>query len=230
MRPDHDVIRVLGICGSERPRGNTDLLLEYAAERFASCHSIDMRIIHLRDENIVGPCGLGGDCNTRESVCAIDDGVNGIVQQMCQADGILYGLPVHGFGAAGVMQQFIERAGVGFLRFNRPLANKVAGILVTGRRFSLEAVHTQMVYNVLLNRMILAGSGFPALLRGGAPGSALKDKEGMRALMSTVDRMAGLIQYFREGRKAGLNEALLKFSEKMSDEITSDHVSRKGAR
>ena len=57
MRPDHDVIRVLGICGSERPRGNTDLLLEYAAERFASCHSIDiMRIIHLRDENIVGPC------------------------------------------------------------------------------------------------------------------------------------------------------------------------------
>lgn len=81
MRPDHDVIRVLGICGFERPRGNTDLLLEYAAERFASCHSIDMRIIHLRDENIVGPCGLCGDCNTRESVCAIDDGVNGIVQQ-----------------------------------------------------------------------------------------------------------------------------------------------------
>ena len=82
MRPDHDVIRVLGICGSERPRGNTDLLLEYAAERFASRHSIDiMRIIHLRDENIVGLCGLCGDCNTRESVCAIDDGVNGIVQQ-----------------------------------------------------------------------------------------------------------------------------------------------------
>ena len=82
MRPDHDVIGVLGICGSERPRGNTDLLLEHAAERFASCHSIDiMRIIHLRDENIVGLCGLCGDCNTRESVCAIDDGVNGIVQQ-----------------------------------------------------------------------------------------------------------------------------------------------------
>lgn len=41
MRPDHDVIRILGICGSERPRGNTDLLLEYAAERFASCHSYE---------------------------------------------------------------------------------------------------------------------------------------------------------------------------------------------
>ena len=200
---------VIAICGSERSGGNTDLLLEYATRRFAQ-HSIVMTTIHLRDEGVSGPCGPCGDCNTRERPCTVPDGVASVVQRMRNADGILYGTPVHGFGTAGLMRQFIERSGVGFLRFDRPLANKVAGVVVTGRRFSLEHAYTQIVNNILLNRMILAGSGFPALVRGGAPGSGLQDEEGLRSLDSTVNRMAGLLHYFKEGRRCGVDETFLE--------------------
>lgn len=204
--------KVLALCGSERRNGNTDLLLEYAAKGFAQ-RSIEMTTIHLCDEEISGPCGPCGDCNTRTQPCAVSDGVASVVQRMRNADGILYGLPVHGFGTAGIMQQFIERAGVGFLRFDRPLANKVAGVIVTGRRFGLEQVYTQIVNNILLNRMILAGSGFPALILGGLPGSSLQDEEGLRALDLTVARMAGLLHYFQEGRRCGVDETFLELSQ-----------------
>jgi multimeric flavodoxin WrbA len=87
------------------------------------------------------------------------------------------------------MQVFIEKAGVGHMRFNRPLANKLGGVVVVGRRYSQMAVYEQITSNLLLNRMIIVGSGFPAVLNGGEPGSVLKDTEGVASVIAMVDRM-----------------------------------------
>jgi multimeric flavodoxin WrbA len=112
---------------------------------------------------------------------------------MTAADGIVYVAPVHAFGLAHPMQIFLERAGVGYLRFRRPLANKVGGVVVVGRRYSHAQVHAQLVNNVLLNRMILVGSGYPVLFAGGAPGQALEDQEALAALTCLLDRMVSMI-------------------------------------
>ncbi|MBY8854394.1 NAD(P)H-dependent oxidoreductase, partial [Saccharothrix sp. MB29] len=84
----------------------------------------------------------------------------------------------HGFGTSALMQAFIERSGVGYLRFERPLTNKVAGVIVTGRRYAHTEVYNHLVTNVLLNRMVLIGSGFPAIVYGNQPGDAQYDDEG----------------------------------------------------
>ncbi|MET7296822.1 flavodoxin family protein [Streptomyces griseoloalbus] len=186
---------VLGICGSERAGGNTDLALEYAAG-LVELRGAEFRTIHLRDHPI-SPCSPCGDCNHRDTPCALPDAMPRIVEEMKRADGIIYATPVHGFGLAHLMQIFIERAGVGFLRFDRPLANKVGGIIVTGRRYSEGSVHNQLVDNLLLNRMILVGSGFPALLRNTARTPALADTEGLEAVDRMVERMLDMILLLR---------------------------------
>jgi succinyl-CoA synthetase alpha subunit len=48
--------------------------------------------------------------------------------------GVIFACPVHGFGAPPLMSSFLERIGTGFLRHKRTLTNKVAGVIVTGRR------------------------------------------------------------------------------------------------
>lgn len=181
-------VNILGICGSERPGGNTDLALAHTGELIRA-RGATFDTLFLRDHRI-GPCSACGDCNSRLQRCAVDDDdMPAIVERLSQADGLIYATPVHAFGLAHLMQIFMERAGVGYLRFDRPLANKVGGVIVTGRRYSDTTVHHQLVDNLLLNRMILVGSGFPALLRNAAGPPALTDREGLDALARMVDRM-----------------------------------------
>ncbi|MFJ5774443.1 flavodoxin family protein [Streptomyces sp. NPDC093094] len=181
---------ILGISGSERAGGNTDLALAYAGELVRD-RGAEFQAVYLREHRIL-PCSPCRDCNNRTSPCALPDDMPAIIDRMRQADGIIYAVPVHGFGLAHLMQIFIERAGVGYLRFERPLANKVGGIIVTARRYSDASVHNQLVDNLLLNRMILVGSGFPALLRNTSQEPGLNDREGVDALERMAHRMVDM--------------------------------------
>lgn len=185
-------MNVLGINGSERAGGNTEQALARAAG-IVRARGGEFTEIRLRDKRFL-PCGTCGDCNYRAEPCELDDDMAAIVDEMVRADGIIYATPVHGFGMAHLMQIFVERAGVGYLRFRRPLANKVGGIIVTARRFSDVDVHNQLALNLLLNRMILVGSGFPAVLRGGTRGEALTDVDGVDALDRMVHRMVDMME------------------------------------
>jgi multimeric flavodoxin WrbA len=189
--------KLLAICGSERAGGNTDRALEYVGKIVAR-RGVEFRSIHLRDQAIA-PCGACGDCNFRAGPCVVEDDTAAIVAAMAEADAILYATPVHGFGMAHLMQIFIERAGVGYLRFDRPLANKVGGALVISRRYNDSQVHGQLLLNLLLNRMIVVGSGFPALLRG----DVQEDVEGLEAVDRMVHRLLDMVFLLRERAEAG---------------------------
>lgn len=194
---------VVMIGGSERSSGNTDQLLDLAVQQLA-CRKVSASVYQLRELGMSGGCGACGDCNVRDSPCAVPDGVAEVVDAMSRASGIIYATPVHGFGAASLMQAFIERAGVGYLRFHRPLSGKAGLAIVTGRRFSHEHVHAQLVINMLLNRMVLAGSGFPAVVHGGAPGSWSRDLEGVANVEAALRRMAELVWFLQTTAEQGL--------------------------
>lgn len=188
-------LHIAVITGSERAGGNTDQMAQHIGSLLAP-HHCTADLIHLRDYRIAA-CGSCGECNTRLHRCQIEDDMPAIVDRLCRADAIIYVVPVHGYGMAHPMQIFIERAGVGYLRFQRPLANKVAGAVVTGRRYAHEAVYHQLISNILLNRMILVGSGYPVVIHGGAPGSALRDAEGLASLATLLSRMIGMARLLK---------------------------------
>lgn len=194
------------LTGSRRKNGNTDQVASHIRDLFAS-NGCPAEIVHLRDHRIT-PCGACGECNTRESPCHLDDDMPALVARLRHADGIVYASPVHGYGMAHPMQIFIERAGVGYLRFERPLANKVAGAVVTGRRYAHEAVFHQLVSNILLNRMIIVGSGYPVVLHGGTPGAAMRDAEGLASVRTHVLRMIGMARLLRRTSESLRTECL----------------------
>lgn len=184
------------LSGSERAGGNTEQISEHVQALLVS-RGCSAGITRLRELKIE-PCGRCGQCNTRNTRCHVGDDMPYVIDRLRAADGIVYVAPVHGYGMAHPMQIFIERAGVGYLRFDRPLANKVGGAIVTGRRYAHEAVFQQFVSNLLLNRMIIVGSGYPAVLHGGRPGAALQDDEGLESVRTLIARMAGMARLLRE--------------------------------
>ena len=111
---------------------------------------------------------------------------------MARADAILY-LPVmHAYGTNSRFQAFLERVGYGFLRpRERPLRDKLAAVAVVGRRYGHTAVFSQVVLNVLLNKMVLVGSGFPATFNT----QLVQDTEAEQALRETLDR---LLEHFQK--------------------------------
>ena len=182
---------MLFLNGALRRGGSTegaiDLSLSHLRENFPG---VSVEVIHLCEAKIT-ICDSCYTCDT-EQACWIPDDVQGIVKKMLAADGIIYAFPVHAFGVNSLMQVFLERAGVGFLRFERPLENKVAGIIVTGRRYSHEMAWAQVALNVMLNKMILIGSGFPGIIRndGKLLQKHLRDDEGVRSVKDMLTKMA----------------------------------------
>jgi hypothetical protein len=60
---------------------------------------------------------------------------------------------------------------------------------VIGRRYGHLDVHAQLLHNLLLNRFIVVGSGFPVTIHSGGELGVLSDTEGLDALHRTVDRI-----------------------------------------
>lgn len=198
MSHTQDRLRFVAINGSYRREGNGTDLLEHARDVLAR-EGVDLDIIQLGDHDIRG-CGPCGDCNARTTPCQVRDATADIVDTMASSDGVIFCAPVQGFGLGSKMQAFIERAGVGHLRFDRRLTNKVGLAIVVGRRYSHMSTYNHLVDNLLLNRMIVIGAGFPPIFYGNHPGEALLDEEGIEMLDRALRRMAGLAHVLDQHR------------------------------
>jgi multimeric flavodoxin WrbA len=186
----------MNICvlvGSARKNGLSSQICAVMQERFTS-KGLSGRFIHLADKHIEF-CDADNYC--QYATCAIPDDMPSILDEMRAADGIIYMPVMHAFGTNSKFQAFLERVGYGYLRpLDRPLINKIASIIVVGRRYGHTAVYSQIMLNVMLNKMIVAGSGFPALFLS-MLGGVLDDDEAFEALEQTIDRMLDVHQRFQ---------------------------------
>jgi multimeric flavodoxin WrbA len=208
MMVNRNSATVVAINGSERGRrGSTHAVLERCAV-MAATRGAEVTIVDLVELKI-GPCGPCGDCNTRTRACEVDDDVPSVVRQMAAADAVLYAAPVHGFGTSSIMSAFIERSGVGYLRFGRPLTNKVGAAIAVGRRYHHGEVYTHLLLNVLLNRMIVPGAGFPPIVYGGSAEEVADDVEGMDMVDRAMERVLDLVDLLRAHRRLTGSDVLV---------------------
>ncbi|GLR10935.1 NADPH-dependent FMN reductase [Mixta theicola] len=182
------------ISGSERRFGITSAVSQRTSSLLKT-YGVETIIVHLNEIDLspCNGCGNGNsDCNYRTEPCEKNDGLPAIIDLMIKAHIIIYATPVHAFGVCHLMQIFLERAGVGYLRFERPLANKIGGCVVIGRKYHLGHAHDQIVNNMLLNRMIVPGAGFPVLIHGDENIKDIKDIEEEVALEQMVNRLVNI--------------------------------------
>lgn len=120
--------RILGIVGSPRRHGNTDILVSRimggAAEAGAHVNTLFLADINIRECDGCHLCWKGDHCPKADDMA-------GIFPQIISADVLVFGTPVYWYAPTGLMKLFIDR----FVFFNSPghrtwVAGKSAAIVI----------------------------------------------------------------------------------------------------
>jgi len=100
-------MKVLGLVGSPRKGGNTDLLVSavlYGAG--ASNHEIEKLFLYDLE---ISPCIDCRGCKKRACQCVLKDGMKQLYQKLEDADVLIFGTPLYWYGPTAKMKLFIDR-------------------------------------------------------------------------------------------------------------------------
>jgi len=103
----NDKSRVLGIFGSPRRGGNTDLLLEETLKG-AAVEGARVEEIHLCDFRIT-PCSECLSC-FNDGACVIADDMQGIYPRLLDADIVILASPIFFYGITGWAKAMVDRS------------------------------------------------------------------------------------------------------------------------
>jgi len=167
-------MRVIGINGSPRKKGNTQALLKVAME---SSKIDDVKLIHLVDYEIL-PCNGCGTC-WKTKKCPFDDDLEEVISELVSSDAIIIGSPAYYGTVSAQMKAFIDRSGELLGARGHPLKGKVGGALSVARRWGHITTWTALLLYVLEMRLIVPGAGWGAATAM-KPNEVMSDKEGIK--------------------------------------------------
>ena len=187
------MVRILGIVGSPRKGGNTEIILNNALEAARSIGA-ETEIILLAD-NRVEPCDGCGVCS-KTGKCKMDDDFEHVFNKMTEADGLIFASPSYNESMTPHMKALIDRSGTfnGNAHDRTKFDGKVAGAMSVARRTGLANVWTQQLLFILSQKMIVPGIKSYANAVGNAKGDVLKDTEGMETSWDLGVAVAKLAQ------------------------------------
>jgi multimeric flavodoxin WrbA len=160
-----DEMRILGIVGSPRKNGNTEILMSEAL-KVARDAGMETEMFLVSGKQIA-PCDACGACFEVGS-CVVQDDMQELYGMMDQADGIIFGSPVY-FGSVSAQTKTIMDRMFALLR-KRALKGKVAGALVVTRRVGAIQARS-LIYSFCIAQGMLVAGG--AIGYGREPGDVL---------------------------------------------------------
>jgi multimeric flavodoxin WrbA len=178
-------MRVLGIVGSPRKNGNTEILMKEALNKVTEAGGETE--MFLLSEKQVSPCDACGTCFEVGS-CVVQDDMQELYEMLERADAVIFGSPVY-FGSVSAQMKAVMDRMFALLR-NRALKDKVAGGLVVTRRVGAIQARSLLYAFCIAQGMVVAGG---AIGYGREPGDVLTGVGG-GIDMSAVDeaRMLGV--------------------------------------
>jgi multimeric flavodoxin WrbA len=185
------MVKVLGIVGSPRRNGNTEIVVKAALEAAAGVGA-ETDIVLLAEKK-VAPCDGCASC-AKTKKCKVKDDFAEVFDKMASADAILFASPSYFESVTPQMKALIDR--VGFYN-NRATGRhafdgKVGAAMSVAYRTGLATTWGQMLIFILAQRMIVPGiASFPNAIAS-EPGDVLKDKEGMEKAREIGEAMAKL--------------------------------------
>ncbi len=124
-------MKALGITGSPRKGGNSELIPNHARRAMAE-EGIETELISLAGLTIL-PCTACMACQ-KEERCIIEDDLMPIYEKMKAADCIILTTPVYYGSATALIKGLMERAGYVARHAGNQFKGKVGGPLVVARR------------------------------------------------------------------------------------------------
>ena len=186
-------MKVLGISGSPRPGGNTDILVKLALSVLDE-EGIQTEFLSLADRPIK-PCTACGGCAKSDKVECVqeDPAFEGMIERFTQADGILVGSPVYFGSATPQTMALLHRVGYVARANDHLLRRKVGAAIVVGRRAGHNFTFAQLNYFFLIGEMIVPGSTYWNCAFGRQKGEVNNDEEGLDTIRRLAHNMAWLM-------------------------------------
>lgn len=191
-------MKILVVNGSPHANGCTyTALCEVAAALEAE--GIETEIFQVGTKPVSGCLGCGACIKTGK--CVIDDVVNEFVEKAKEADGFVFGSPVHYAGASGAITSFMDRA---FYGKGSIYANKPAAAIVSCRRGGATAAFEQLNKYFTISNMPIVSSQYWNMVHGNTPDQVRQDLEGMQTMRTLGKNMVWLLKCIQAGKEAGI--------------------------
>ncbi len=191
-------MKILVVNGSPHTNGCTyTALCEVAAALEAE--GIETELFQVGTKPVSGCLGCGACIKTGK--CVIDDVVNEFVEKAKEADGFVFGSPVHYAGASGAITSFMDRAFYGKAAI---YADKPAAAIVSCRRGGATAAFEQLNKYFTISNMPVVSSQYWNMVHGNTPEQVRQDLEGLQTMRTLGKNMAWLLKCIEAGKAAGI--------------------------
>lgn len=191
-------MKVLLVNGGPHKEGCTYTALREAADTLEK-NGIQTEIIWVGNKEI-GACIGCGAC-AASGQCFRKDIVNEFVIKAQEADGYIFGSPVHYAAASGALTSFMDRV---FYSGSKSMTGKPAAAVVSCRRGGASAAFDQINKYFTINCMPVVGSQYWNQVHGSTPEEVKRDREGMQTMRTLANNMAWLLGCIEAGREKGI--------------------------
>ncbi len=183
-------MKTIGIVGSPRKKGNTEILTQHTLQAIAE-EGLDTELISLAGLDI-RPCDACEVCQ-KEEQCHFDDDLFPIYLKMKEAEAIILASPVYFGSATALIKAFMERVGR-LSGSRRVFAGKVGGPLVVARRAGQDFTFAQLMFWFHHQGFFMPGSTYWNIAFGREKGEVSGDEEGLRTAWNFGKNMALLMK------------------------------------
>ena len=184
-------MKVIGVSGSARTEGNTEIAVNIALEQLAK-EGIETELIVLAGKRIE-PCTACMGC-AKEPRCVIEDDFGPIYEKIRDAEGLIVGSPVYFGSATPQTMALLDRVGYVARNNGNLLRHKVGGPIAIARRAGQNFTYAQMMFFYTINEMILVGSSYWNIAFGRGKGEIRDDEEGVETLETFGTNMAWVMK------------------------------------
>lgn len=194
-------MNVLLINGSPRKKGCTFTALSEVAATLEK-EGIATEIFHIGIKPVMGCMGCNGCRKIGQGKCAfVEDVVNDALEKAKNADGFVFGTPVHYAAAAGMMSSFLDRF---FYASNGAFAYKPGASVISCRRSGATATFDELNKYLTISQMPVVSSHYWNMVHGNTPEEVKQDLEGMQVLRQLGRNMAWMLKCIETGKQHGI--------------------------
>ena len=191
-------MKVLLVNGSPHAKGCTYTALEEVAGALNN-QGIETEIFWLGVDPIAGCIGCAACRKTGE--CFRKDIVNEFAEKAKEADGFIFGTPVHYAAASGALTSFMDRA---FYSAGSAMAGKPGACVASCRRGGATATFDQLNKYMTINGMPIVSSQYWNMVHGNTPDEVRRDLEGLQTMRTLGNNMAWLLKCIALGKENGI--------------------------
>ena len=137
--------------------------------------------------------------------CVFNDVVNEFAEKTKNADGFVFGTPVHYASASGAITSFMDRLYYSTFSNQDIFRLKPAATIVSARRAGTTATFDQLNKYYTMNQMPVISSRYWNMVHGSTPDEVRKDEEGMQIMRILGKNMAYYLKCIEAGKEKGIN-------------------------